>query len=102
VIAAIAPVSGGGPREKECDGPVPVLIMHGRSDDVVPYGQGEKSFRRWSSENACEEQAAAAETACVEATGCSADVRFCSFSGSHSWPRDAARRIVEFLLPQRR
>ena len=99
-VAAIAPVSGGGPREKSCDGRMPVLIMHGTSDDVVPYAQGEESFRRWSAENGCERQPSAAPTACVEATGCSADVRFCSFSGRHVWPGDAARRIVDFLRPQ--
>lgn len=101
-IAAIASVAGGGPDAPPCGEPVPVLITHGTSDPVVPYGSGKESFRRWRAENGCEGQPARAATSCVEATGCRAPVTFCSFSGGHRWPGGTSRRIVEFLRSQRK
>jgi polyhydroxybutyrate depolymerase len=97
VVAAIAPVSGGGPREGGCSGPVPVMITHGSADDVVSYREGERSFRRWLRQNACGEAGDASATACIAAQDCERDTRFCSFRGGHRWPRGAEERIAEFF-----
>lgn len=100
VVAAIAPVGGGGPGERSCGGPVSVLITHGTADPVVPYRSGRASFQRWRALNGCEGEPAAAPTSCVEAPGCRARTRLCSFSGEHEWPGGVSRRIAEFLQAQ--
>ena len=52
------------------------------------------------SEIGCRGQPVVVSEACVEALHCGADVRFCSCSGGHRWPRDAGSRIVEYVQAQ--
>jgi polyhydroxybutyrate depolymerase len=102
VVAAIAPVSGGGPQERSCGGPVAVMITHGRADDVVPYREGERSFQSWRAVNACESPGDATAGSCVGARECVRDTRFCSYGGGHRWPHGAAQRIAQFFQAHRR
>ena len=102
VVAAIAPVSGGGPRERPCGSPVPVMVTHGSVDEVVPYREGERSFQSWLVENTCRSPGEPSATSCVSAQDCDTDTRFCSFRGGHRWPRGAAERIADFFRAQTR
>jgi len=101
-LAAIAPVSGGGPRAKKCGGPMPVLITHSTQDQVVPYAEGEESFRMWRTANNCSDSPAAEPGSCVEASGCAAPARFCTHAAGHRWPFEAAQHIVDFLRTRHR
>ncbi len=97
VVAAIVPVSGGGPHPPSCEGGVAVQVVHGTQDRVVEYSQGESSFRTWQRGNACEGNVEASDEGCVDAQGCSREVRMCSFDGGHVWPRELQGEFVSFL-----
>jgi polyhydroxybutyrate depolymerase len=102
VLAAVAPVSGGGPLDRACDAQVPILITHGTTDEVVPYSEGKQSFERWRAKNGCEGRPSESLAGCVDGSGCSAATRLCSFSGGHQWPSSGAPRIVKFLKSRSR
>ncbi|MEM6992124.1 MAG: hypothetical protein AAF721_16560 [Myxococcota bacterium] len=99
VIAAAAPAGGGGPFTLPCGPKVPVLITHGRVDEVVPYPSALKSFAHWSAHNGCGDDSAPPEDGCAAATGCpdTAAVRMCSENLGHRWPEGQAERTAEFL-----
>jgi len=97
LLAAIAPVGGGGPQAAGCDGALPVHITHGTRDEVVPYEGARASYRSWGSTSACRELPAADPTGCVHGVACREELTFCSFAGGHRWPPGATSRIVEFL-----
>jgi polyhydroxybutyrate depolymerase len=101
-IAGIAPISSAGPPEGlACTGSVPVMIQHGRDDDVVPLSAGITSFARWSLNNFCEAPPGDLPRGCTEAVGCAVSTRFCLTLFSHGWPYGTSERIVEFLRAQR-
>jgi polyhydroxybutyrate depolymerase len=95
-IAAAAPVGGGGPEPDGCGGPVPVMVTHGRRDDVVAFDLGEASFRHWSHENGCT-PAELPAVGCVDAPGCTTPARMCIFDGPHTWPAGTAESVASFL-----
>ena len=101
VVAAIVPVSGGGPHPPTCKGPVAVQVVHGKWDRVVKYDEGKSSFETWQRINGCEAAAADVAEGCVNAGGCSSEVRMCSFDGGHMWPRDLNGEFVNFLKRHR-
>ena len=102
-IAGIAPVSSAGPPERlACGAPVPVLVQHGRDDDVIPLASGLTTFARWAKTNACEAPPADLPKGCSDAVGCAATTRFCLTLFDHGWPTGTSQRIVEFLREQRR
>lgn len=95
-LTAIAPVGGGGPFTDTCGGAVPVMITHGRKDDVVGFDMAENSHQQWAKHNGCEVAAVPDGEACAAST-CEADVRFCAWDGPHRWPGDASERIAGFF-----
>ncbi|HWB76816.1 MAG TPA: dienelactone hydrolase family protein [Nannocystaceae bacterium] len=100
VLAAAAPAGGGGPFERcSTDAQVPVLVTHGRRDQVVDYAMATDSFARWVAHNGCSPDARAPADGCAEATGCpkSAPVRMCSLDIGHEWPEGQAERTRDFL-----
>jgi polyhydroxybutyrate depolymerase len=99
VLAAIAPVGGGGPDGAACGAPLPALVTHGTRDEVVPFANGAGSYRHWADAAHCADAPAPATTApgCVDARGCAVDVEMCSFAGPHTWPAGASERIVAFF-----
>jgi polyhydroxybutyrate depolymerase len=102
-IAGIAPVSSSGPPDGlVCHGSVPVLVQHGRDDDVIPLRDGLHSFGRWARYNACEAPPDDLPRGCTEAVGCAVPTRFCLTLFGHGWPTGTSQRIVEFLGAQRR
>ena len=102
-LAGIAPVSSGGPPDGlACTGPLPVLIQHGRDDDVIPLRTGLESFAHWAGANACDAPPADLPRGCSEARGCAVPTRFCLTLSGHDWPIGTSQRIVDFLRAQRR
>lgn len=96
-VRAIAPVAGGGPFGACPGDPVAAVIIHGMTDAVVPFSQGEGSRDVWRAEAGCATTSTAIDPApCVVYDGCPAgrSVRFCAhgetaFQG-HGWPAWAA------------
>jgi polyhydroxybutyrate depolymerase len=99
-IAAAAPVGGGGPFVQGCGPPVPVLVTHGRTDEVVPFGSGEQTWAFWRRHDGCTDAAALPSEGCVDAEGCAAgsQVSACVFDGGHVWPPEQPTRVREFLV----
>jgi polyhydroxybutyrate depolymerase len=99
VLAAAAPAGGGGPFVMPCGGSIPVLVTHGRVDEVVPYDSGRKTFEFWRDHDGCDAGAAPPDDGCAAAAGCpdTAAVRMCSFDLGHRWPEGQAERTAEFL-----
>ncbi|NRA00965.1 MAG: hypothetical protein HRU00_00040 [Myxococcales bacterium] len=100
VLAAIAPVAGGGPYEDSCEAPVAAWIAHGSRDHVVPIREGRESFATWQKRNACKPMQPGSQ-GCTEAKDCTAPVVFCSFESGHAWPRRLTPSWKRFLRDQR-
>lgn len=100
-LAAIAPVSGGGPS-RSCEAPLAALVIHGTQDTVVPYEEGLASYRSWTAAAGCGASEAPPPTGCQIASGCRAAIQFCGFAGPHVWSPGTSERIVEFLRTKRR
>lgn len=108
VLAAIAPVAGGGPIGDCPTGPVAAWIAHGTMDSIVPYGFGEGSRDAWRDHNGCGASDSPVEPEpCVALDDCSdAAVIWCAheipdFFG-HTWPPFAPAAIWEFFAAQAR
>lgn len=110
-FAAVAPVSGGWLASWTCapSRPVPVLIHHGRQDNVIDVGEAQRAFDAWLSINGCaappgERPVAttssdASGIACRTGTGCrgAATVVLCEGDFEHRWPASATQRVWDFL-----
>lgn len=128
-FAAIAPVSGGWLASWSCtpSRPVPVLIQHGRQDDVIDVAEARRAFDAWlaiagcaapsaattssSAASAATASSSAASTATAPSSTGSADVTCRTGSGcrdgaavvscegdfAHRWPPSATQRVWEFL-----
>lgn len=103
VLAAIAPVGGGGPPG-DCEAPMPTWIAHGRADRVVPIREGRASFETWRERNACQEAEndSPGSKGCKSAVGCREETTLCTFKGGHWWPRELAPHWLRFLKGHRR
>lgn len=99
VLAAAAPAGGGGPFEQCERAAVPVLVTHGRRDEVVDYRMATDSFARWVAHNGCSPDARAPADGCADAAGCpkATPVRMCSLDIGHEWPEGQAERTRDFL-----
>ena len=100
VLAAIAPVGGGGPFER-CPVPVAAWIAHGKNDRVVPSREGRASFTRWRERNGCA-SSGGPSGACVVAPGCRRESVYCAFPGGHVWPVALTPDWKQFLERQQR
>jgi polyhydroxybutyrate depolymerase len=96
-FAAIAPVSGGR-ITVPCEPPrgVPVLIHHGRHDELVDVQQARQTRDAWVEKNQCRERAS---NGCEWHRQCrdGGDVEYCENDDGHHWPEAATVRIWEFL-----
>ncbi|MBN1284584.1 MAG: prolyl oligopeptidase family serine peptidase [Anaerolineae bacterium] len=98
VLAAIAPVGGSYPIDNswcEPSRPVPVLSIHGKADDVAPYGGGRGRYANiqawaaeWAARNGCDAAPATSEEI-VETGGISVDV------GVQAWEHCKADVILQ-------
>jgi poly(3-hydroxybutyrate) depolymerase len=92
-VRAIAPVAGGGPFGTCAGTPVSAIIIHGMTDAVVPFTQGQDSYNQWRTKAGCDATSQAiTPSPCVANDGCDGGlvVRWCAhgettFMG-HGWP----------------
>nr|QRD81027.1 lipolytic protein [uncultured bacterium] len=104
VVAAAAPVAGVYFPPGGCRGPVPLLAVHGRLDQVVPYGAGlifgvipyrgaEAYVAEWAEQNGCRERTVrrlAPHVLELRYEGCAADTALLAIEdGGHTWPGSA-------------
>ncbi len=105
-FAAIATVAGemAPPLARVCkpEQPLPILIIHGTKDRIVPYAGGdtegggaglsaEKTAQTWSQLNGCngpvQETLQKGKVVCRSYQGCRAPVTLCTVEGGgHTWP----------------
>jgi poly(3-hydroxybutyrate) depolymerase len=107
VLAAIAPVGGGGPFEPKCGPRVPTRVAHGSDDNVVPFDFAQKSVAHWSQHNTCKTPpppqnpgtGPGAPGSCAQAScDAKAPVTFCAYKGAHIWGgRPQAEGVSTFL-----
>jgi len=100
-IAAVAPVSGGPLRVPCTPGrSVPILIQHGRQDDLIPIEYARNARDDWLKVDGCAPNDKAADgPACTRWSACrgSAVVEFCEEDFTHTWPPQATARVWDFL-----
>lgn len=97
VLAAAAPVSGGGPPEGTCGAAVPIMITHGTLDLHVFYNTGRRSYQHWRDHNGCTQAPEPGRRGCFRATCADAPVQLCSWTGGHWWSRVQSARTADFL-----
>jgi polyhydroxybutyrate depolymerase len=96
-FAAIAPVSGGR-LTVPCNPSraIPVLIHHGRKDELVNVEQARQTRDAWIEKDGCHEHAS---DGCEWFRDCrdGVEVEYCEDDGDHHWPLPATERIWEFF-----
>jgi polyhydroxybutyrate depolymerase len=96
-FAAVAPVSGG-PLNVKCVPPygIPILIHHGRLDDLIPPLRAHQSRDDWIRINECQ---GSTRNGCESYAECrhGAAVEYCEGDYGHTWPADATDRIWRFF-----
>lgn len=111
-FAAVAPVSGGWLASWSCtpSRDVPVLIHHGRQDDVIDVGEARRAFDAWLAIDGCSASVATPASSptsiddgygmtCRTGAGCRGDatVTYCEGDFQHRWPASATQRVWSFL-----
>jgi poly(3-hydroxybutyrate) depolymerase len=96
-VRAIASIAGGGPFGACSGDPISAAIIHGMSDQVVAFSQGQASRDAWRTDAGCETTSMPIDPSpCVAYDGCDNGlvVRFCAHNettnGGHGWPTFAA------------
>jgi polyhydroxybutyrate depolymerase len=96
-IAGIAPVAGARTFEGCTPArPIPVLIIHGRADRVVPIETARAARDWWVKYDGCGEPREDARCEYWERCG-AVKMTYCEGLQGHTWPRPAGRRIMDFL-----
>jgi len=100
-LAAVAPVAGALDLG-DCvpARPMPILLLYGSADDVVPTDLIRRGVGWWVGRNAC--GASGPSDGCTRWNGCSADVVACEGPQGHRWPADATARIWRFFAAHAR
>lgn len=91
---------------------MPLLMVHGNADDIVPYGGGgivnfapaPKTANEWARRNRCSNERVVTEKqgkkTCQRWSGCkdSSEVIFCTLDGQkHEWPTDGSQQAWNFF-----
>jgi polyhydroxybutyrate depolymerase len=100
-IAAVAPVSGG-PLRVACTPTrgVPILIQHGRQDELIPIEYARHARDDWLKVDGCAADDKAVDgPACTRWSACrsGAVVEYCEEDFPHAWPPQATARVWDFL-----
>jgi polyhydroxybutyrate depolymerase len=96
-FAAIAPVSGGRvPAECSPSRGIPVLIQHGRQDELIEVEQARSARDTWIRLNGCREHVS---NGCEWHRECrdGAVVEYCEEDFAHRWPVQATERVWNFF-----
>jgi len=100
-FAAVAPVSGGRLKIECTPGRgVPILIQHGRLDDLIPIDAARQARDDWLKVDGCAaDNKEPAGPACTRWGACrnGAAVEYCEEDVGHTWPPPATARVWEFL-----
>lgn len=98
-VAAASPGGAHGPFKTPCQDKVPILISHGRNDELVKLDGAKSSWRSWLKTNGCTAGQAIPADGCKTAAGCPAKepVRFCNWNAGHTWYNGRAKRIADFM-----
>ncbi len=90
---AMSSIAGGAPYDDpdgttRCtpQGPIPVIVIHGKQDGTVPFGGGEDTVYFWRTENGCADTSTASSPApCIAYAGCQAGkpVHFCAIDNQN-------------------
>lgn len=103
-VRAIAPVAGGGPFGQCSGAPVSAIVIHGTSDAVVPFSEGENAHASWRTKAGCETTSMPiAPSPCVADDGCDNGlvVRFCphteTANSGHGWPSFVAGAVWQLF-----
>jgi polyhydroxybutyrate depolymerase len=95
-LAAIAPVAGAMPLPACAPArPIPVLLIFGRADDIVPPALMRSARDWWAQVDHC--GAPAERAGCDRYDGCAADVVSCEGAQAHAWPPQATEQIWRFF-----
>jgi len=95
-LAAIAPVAGALALARCTPArPVPVLLVHGRSDRIVRPELVRGARDWWAGIDGCGNPVE--RDGCAQYAGCAADVVYCEGPQAHRWPSDATERIWRFF-----
>ena len=98
VLAGIAPVAGGAELPDSCVGSVPVLITHGRADEVVTFRRAQRAVADWALRKGCSTQGLDLEPdRCTAVSDCASPVGVCVHTGGHFWPGMATTAVVRFF-----
>ncbi len=89
-VAGVMPLQGCAPAR-----PLPVLLVFGRRDRVVPPALMRGGRDWWARIDGC--AAPVDVDGCTAYGGCRADVVACEGSQAHQWPADATERIWRFF-----
>ncbi len=97
-VAAIAPSAAGFTRqdldEMTCPAPRPVMIWHGKRDQLFP-GWGREAAGWWAECNACAHEPPIEGEPCQTFSGCRAPVTYCEMDIGHTiWPPLATARML--------
>ena len=91
-IRGAAPHSGGSHDLSGCvGGPVPVLVLHGTGDTLIPPSCGRQAAERWAAHNGCSTTTTSRSIdggTCITYDGCPAggQVEYCTFTAmGHCW-----------------
>jgi len=100
-LRAIAPLSGGPPESRTCQGELAVWMTQGDSDVGVAVATGRAGRDFWVDQNGCDASVTtpADPMPCVEYVGCSAGatVRYCEYDGQLGLPDFAAEGLWAFI-----
>ena len=95
-LAAIAPVAGAMPLPACAPArPIPVLLIFGRADDIVPPAMMRSARDWWAQVDRC--GAPAERAGCDRYDDCAADVMSCEGAQAHAWPPRATEQIWQFF-----
>jgi len=98
-LTAVAPVAGA-LELKGCRStrPMPIMLMYGSRDPVVPPEMVSGAVTWWANHNGC--RSSASSDGCTRWSGCAAEVVACEGPQGHMWPFDATDRIWRFFSAQ--
>ena len=95
-LAAVAAVAGAMPLHAcRPARPIPVLLVYGAADRLVPPETVRLARDWWARVDGC--QGRSAREGCVHGVGCAAAVVACEGPQGHRWPADATARIWRFF-----
>jgi polyhydroxybutyrate depolymerase len=96
-FAAVAPVAGGSlPIPCKPSRGVPVLIHHGRNDELIGVDRAHRGRDAWIEADGCKESLS---NGCERHRECrdGATVEYCEGDQDHTWPAEATGRIWKFF-----